>query len=172
MMKTEKISRLNTGIRYCVYIHISSVLLGKEVPWFRSYSKANRLMEAVRPRSQNSFTPKPALSTTGLQLFSIWMIIWKPERQVILSMSLPISFKWNGVYTYDQNCLLIQCSGSDGKESACNLGSIPGSGRSSGEGKGNPLQYSCLENCTDRGAWQSIINLGPWVTRVCQAPPC
>ena len=39
--------------------------------------------------------------------------------------------------------------GSDGKESACNVGdlcSIPGLGRSSGEGNGNPLQYSCLEN--------------------------
>ena len=39
--------------------------------------------------------------------------------------------------------------GSDGKESACNAGdqgSIPGSGRSPGEGNGNPLQYSCLEN--------------------------
>ena len=32
-------------------------------------------------------------------------------------------------------------------------GSIPGSGRSPGEGSGNPLQYSCLENYTDRGAW-------------------
>ena len=43
--------------------------------------------------------------------------------------------------------------GSDGKASACNVGdpgSIPGSGRSSGEGNGNLLQYSCLENPTDR----------------------
>ena len=47
-------------------------------------------------------------------------------------------------------------SGSDGKESACNkgdLGLIPGSGRSPGEGNGNPLQYACLENSMDRGAW-------------------
>ena len=36
--------------------------------------------------------------------------------------------------------------GSDGKESACNVGAIPGSGRSPGERNGNPLQYSCLEN--------------------------
>jgi len=45
--------------------------------------------------------------------------------------------------------------GSYGKESACSAGdlsSIPGSGRSPGEGHGNPLQYSCLENPTDRGA--------------------
>ena len=45
--------------------------------------------------------------------------------------------------------------GSDGKASACNVGdpgSIPGSGRSPGEGNGNPLQHSCLENPMDRGA--------------------
>ena len=45
--------------------------------------------------------------------------------------------------------------GLEGKASACNagdLGSIPGLGRSSGEGHGNPLQYSCLENPMDRGA--------------------
>ena len=48
-----------------------------------------------------------------------------------------------------------------GKESACNAGdpsSIPGSGRSPGDGKGNPLQYSCLENPMDRGAWQVIVH--------------
>ena len=45
--------------------------------------------------------------------------------------------------------------GSDGKESVCNSGdpgSIPGSGRAPGEGNGNPLHYSCLENPMDRGA--------------------
>ena len=49
---------------------------------------------------------------------------------------------------------------SDGKESACSAGdpgSIPGSGRSPGEGNGNPLQYYCLENPTDRRTWQAII---------------
>ena len=52
--------------------------------------------------------------------------------------------------------------GSDGKASACNAGdpgSIPGSGRSSGEGNGSPLQYSCLENSMDWGAWQATV---PW----------
>ena len=51
--------------------------------------------------------------------------------------------------------------GSESKESACSagdLGSIPVSGRSSGEGNGNPLQYSCLENPMDRGAWQAIVH--------------
>ena len=36
-------------------------------------------------------------------------------------------------------------------------GSIPGPGRSPGRGNSNPLQYSCLENSTDRGAWQSAV---------------
>ena len=47
------------------------------------------------------------------------------------------------------------------QESACNtgnLGSIPGSGRSPGEGNGNPLQYSCLENPMDRGAWRATVH--------------
>ena len=74
-------------------------------------------------------------------------------------------------------------SGSDSKESACNagdLGLIPGSGRSSGERNGLPLQYSCLENSMDRGAWRATVHgvikksdtierlththLSPWVT--------
>ena len=44
------------------------------------------------------------------------------------------------------------------------MGSIPGSGRSLGEGTGNPLQYSCLENSLDRGAWQAIVHgaTGSW----------
>ena len=57
----------------------------------------------------------------------------------------------------------LDCSfpgGSDGKESAYNAidsGSMLGLGRSPGEGHGHPLQYSCLENSMDRGAWW-----GPW----------
>ena len=50
--------------------------------------------------------------------------------------------------------------GLEGKETACNagdLGSIPGLGRSLGEGNGYPLQYSCLENLMDRGAWWATV---------------
>ena len=51
--------------------------------------------------------------------------------------------------------------GSGGKESACNAGDpglIPGSGRTSGAGNGNPLQYSCLENPMDGGAWRATVH--------------
>ena len=65
---------------------------------------------------------------------------------------------------YHLNSFSVACTsvildfpgGSDGKASVYNagdLGSIPGSGRSPGEGNGNPLQYYCLENSMDRGAW-------------------
>ena len=53
--------------------------------------------------------------------------------------------------------------GSDGKQSTCNagdLGSVPGLGRYPGEGNGYPLQYSCLENSMDRGAWQANLAHG------------
>jgi len=54
--------------------------------------------------------------------------------------------------------------GSSGKESSCSAGdtgdagSIPWSGRSPGEGNGRQLQYSCLENSMDRGAWQATVH--------------
>ena len=54
-------------------------------------------------------------------------------------------------------------SSSDGKASAYSAGdwgSIPGSGRSPGEGNGNPLQYSCLENPMAQGAWWAIPSIG------------
>ena len=58
---------------------------------------------------------------------------------------------------------------SDGKESARNAGdqgSIPGSGRSPGEGNGNPFQYRSLENPMDRGAWwatvHGVVGYSPW----------
>ena len=49
----------------------------------------------------------------------------------------------------------------DGKESTQNeggVGSIPGSGKSPGEGNGSPIQYSCLENSTDSGTWQATVH--------------
>ena len=59
-----------------------------------------------------------------------------------------------------QTYLRLPCS-SAGKESACSAGdpgSIPVLERSPGEGYGHPLQYSCLENPMDRGAWQAIVH--------------
>ena len=61
-----------------------------------------------------------------------------------------------------QKLKMLMCpGGSEVKGSACNagdLGSIPGLGRSTGEGNGNPLQYSYLENPMDRGAWWATVH--------------
>ena len=67
------------------------------------------------------------------------------------------AYKRKGV---DTEIWSFPCS-SVGKESVCNagdLGLIPGSERSPGEGNGNPLQFCCLENPMDRGAWQDIVH--------------
>ena len=67
------------------------------------------------------------------------------------------NFHWPPVRPY---YVAFPC-GSDSKESACSVGdpgSIPGLGGSPGEGNGYPLQYSCLENPMDRGAWRATIH--------------
>ena len=76
------------------------------------------------------------------------------------------SLQTEGINFYCSKLLSLQYpimaaqDNSDSKESACNegdLGSVPGFGRCSGEGNGNPLQYSCMENPMVRGAWQATI---------------
>ena len=69
--------------------------------------------------------------------------------------------EWCFVYTPPETLLLGFPGGSDSKESACNvgdLGSVSGLGRSPGGGHGNPLQYSCLENPMNRGAWWATVH--------------
>ena len=65
------------------------------------------------------------------------------------------------MYVCGQSLIFITFAGSDSEESASNggdLGSFPGLGRSPGEGKGNPLQCSCLENPMDRGDWWAMVH--------------
>ena len=58
--------------------------------------------------------------------------------------------------------LVAQMGGKASTYNAGDLGSIPGLGRSPGEGNDNPLQYSCLKNPMDKEAWQAIIH---WATK-------
>ena len=74
------------------------------------------------------------------------------------SASIPPASSNNAWFGEERGAGMGFPGGSEGKESACNaedLGSIPGSGRSPGEGNDYPLQYSCLENPMDRGVWQA-----------------
>ena len=81
-----------------------------------------------------------------------------PYRYQVLQMLK--SLIENGIITA-HNLYTSFPGGTDGKKSACNArdpGSICGSRRSPGEGHGNPLQYSCLENPMDRGAWWTTVH--------------
>ena len=82
----------------------------------------------------------------------------------ILSIFLIQVFCWLYIVNYSPSWGFLHSSVSKASVgNAGDLGSIPGSGRSPGEGNGNPLQYSCLENPMDRGAWRATVH---WVTKV------
>ena len=73
--------------------------------------------------------------------------------------SLQVAF-YNSYFSIVYSVALDFPGGSGSKESACNVGdldSIPGSGRSLGERNGNPVQYFCLKNPMDRGAWWATV---------------
>ena len=74
--------------------------------------------------------------------------------------ALSSQFLWEGRSLIQIGTNQDFLGGSDSKASAYNVGdpgSIPGSGTSSGERNGNPIQYSCLENLMDRGVWQATV---------------
>ena len=76
---------------------------------------------------------------------------------MVHSVKLCLGVSYMKLSAASLNLSEFKLGGSVGKESACNAGDpslIPGLGRSPGEGDGNLLQYSCLENPMDRGAWQ------------------
>ena len=102
---------------------------------------------------------------TNLYFKSNYFIVFEAW---FLKVGLVFMVIWSFGYCFG---LVIDCinkfiyafhpGGSDGKESACSAGSsglIPGLGRSPGEGNVYPLQYSCLENSMDRGAWQATVH--------------
>ena len=85
----------------------------------------------------------------------IYIYIYR-ERESAIDMDIDGVCVCVCVYIYVYVCVYVFPDGSNGKESACNAGYpglIPGFGRFPGEGNGKPLQYSCLENPMDRGAW-------------------
>ena len=113
---------------------------------------------------------------TNWALFPLWLSLFIPFGGIsplfsnsILGTYLPGEFIFQchiflPFHTVHMTCSLFKYLvfpvGSDGKESACSAGepiSIPGLGRSPGEGNDNPLQYSCLENSVDRGAWWATV---------------
>ena len=91
-----------------------------------------------------------------------WKIPWTVKPGRLQSVVTKIGHDWaTSLSHFHFQKKWASTGGSAGKDSACSArdpGSIPGLGRSPGEGNGNPLQYSCLENSMDRGAWQATVH--------------
>ena len=93
------------------------------------------------------------------------ILVWALQRNrtnlICTHMCMYIyTYVYEHIYIYIYVCMGFP-GGSDGKKSAWSAGNpslIPGSGRSPGEGNGKPLQYSCLENSMDRGAWWATVH--------------
>ena len=107
----------------------------------------------------------------------VYIDIAYPEKYVYIDIIYPEKYGYIGTHvllsllfcTFEHFIIKNKISGnfpggSDNKESTCNagdLGSIPRSGRSPGEGNSYPLQYSCLENSMDKGTWQATVQKSP-----------
>ena len=111
----------------------------------------------------------PSLHDPAISAFKDHFILWdrgfslgKIVSKVVTRWEQLVRSQKIHMWTWVPMCdFCLPLCGSNGKESACNtgdLGFIPGSGRSPAEGNGNPLQYSCLENSMDRGAWQVTVH--------------
>ena len=123
--------------------------------WATSWTGAYQAPPSMGFSSQEYWSgvplPSPAICIHIFNSFFFNTKHWVEFPVLYSRFSLVIYFILSFIYIY-----MGFPGGSDGKESACNagdLGLIPRLGRSPGEGNGNPLQYSCLENPMDRGPW-------------------
>ena len=118
-------------------------------------------LEDTRGSASGATSPSwyPTLALTGHIWWHQRPPPWSPESS---SASVPLAEAQGSLLSLlpSFGSSLVFADGSDGKEPACNAGdpgSIPGLGRSPGQGNGYPLQFSCLKNSMDRGAWWA-----PW----------
>ena len=106
----------------------------------------------MHPEGMDLSTPDGWVITTWVVSKKLCLSLWSLRGGAGKTAIYAI---WDSLWLFGTPC------GSDGKESACNAGDpglIPGSGRSPGEGDGYPLQFSCLENPMDRGAWWATVH--------------
>ena len=108
-----------------------------------------------------------AVNVTTISYYSLYLtalqsfVTWRPHLDRELRKSRPWVLFIFVSPAFDRVSGTYFLGGSDGKESVCNAGDLgltPGSGRSLGEVNGNPLQYSCLGNPMDIGAWRAIVH--------------
>ena len=175
--RTENAFTQNLGMNFCSsIIHNSQMWKKAKCPWTDQW-------DVVCTQNGILFSIKRNETLIILQLCGKWkksrhrkshiiLLIWNVQnRQIHRSRLLIARSKGAGktesdidgyrvLFRGDEYVLVGFPGGSDGKESACNAGnqgSIPGLGRSPGEGNGHSLWYSCLEIPKDRGAWRDTV---------------
>ena len=130
------------------------------VPFHISWSSCPPAFHLIRlSRQWNSTCYCPRVPLV-IWIYLISSMHWGSNWLILHYLNLTDSWVWT-VSNKNFNSEWSFPGGSEVKTSACSagdLGSIPGSGRSPGEGNGNPLQYSCLENPMDRGAWWATVH--------------
>ena len=117
-------------------------------------------MLALRPFSSSSAKVKPGSPPPSLSEHKPWPLGCSVPMRQLRVPACPELCR-SGRRSREDDCHVRKYDGSDGKESACNVGAlgwIPRLGRSPGGGHGNPLQYSCLENPMDKGAWRATVH--------------
>ena len=127
------------------------------ISWLQSLSAVILEPKKIEPDTVSTFPPSIWHEVMGLDamILVFWMLSFKPAFSLSSFTFIKRLLSSSSLYAMD---FLV---GSEGKASACNtgdLGSIPESGRSPEEWSGNPLQYYCLENSMDRGAWWPIVH--------------
>ena len=123
------------------------------------------LLLGLRPNYREGRQPHPSTEKWIKDLLSMAPPIRQPAPPIRKLPKASYPYPSEGRQNENHNCRNLTkliSGGLDGRASAYNardLGSVPGSGRSSGEGNGTPLQYSCLENPMDGGAWYAIVQV-------------
>ena len=139
----------------------AAAVIWNGIPLYRMFSYLQLILFLASPCEKHrnpfypflsNFTDKGTVIQNDYVTIEIWGLVWKP-----------VHLAWSPVHflKYVEMTYLGLPSGASGKESTANYkrrGFNPSSERCPGEGNGNPLQYSCLENPIDRGTWRATIH--------------
>ena len=140
------------------------------IPWIVAHQAPPSL--GFSRQEYRSGLPRPPpehLPNPGTDLHLLCLLHWQVDSLPLAPPRKPLTSLSSHLFIYEvkvkqitkPSYVLVFPGGSDGKESTSNggdLGSIPELGRSPGGGRGNPLQYSCLENPRDGGAWWAAVS--------------
>ena len=163
--------------RLCLYWNLTNVSLSKLVAFCISqHMKWNcmPLCSMLPPKHEEVSQVQSCTVLEGAKCinlpFTLEAISWHPDYWMLVKLIYVVThtfLEWLHLIVYISQGSLekwasqVVLAVKNPPANARDMGSIPGSGRPPGGGRGNPLQYSCLENPIDRGAWWAIVHRVP-----------